>query len=219
MILYGTDFSKIELLEDIVDEQFTVDAYDTWINLENDNILDGSETVTSLDGSTTYVRGTDYEIDYENGKIKVLSSGSMDLDDYLIDYTHKAYTWTFSAEDGFEMEFWFEREILAKIKLQSGEIVESTLGWRLHWQARVMEWDAYSLSDFVRLMCSWPSATRRIWLYPRPSYLKRYNGVRYYEVLPPEDFKLDFLGGKWQGVGLTIKLVQKDIDPSLPIHE
>ena len=80
----------------VTDETFT-SQYDTWVQLKHTNIDEGSETVTNTDGTVTYTRGTDYEMDYANGKIKVLSSGSMaDATDYYIDYTYSnSYpTWT-----------------------------------------------------------------------------------------------------------------------------
>ena len=72
----------------VTDESFT-SAYDTWVSLANDDIKSGSEDVTTTDGATHYVKDTDYEMDYENGKIKVLSTGNMaDATEYYIDYTH-----------------------------------------------------------------------------------------------------------------------------------
>jgi restriction endonuclease S subunit len=41
-------------------------------------VIIDSEEVTSIDGETTYDKGTDYEINYGDGNIKVLSSGSME---------------------------------------------------------------------------------------------------------------------------------------------
>jgi hypothetical protein len=72
----------------ITDESFT-SAFDTPVSLANPNIVSGSEVVTSSDGLTTYVNGTDYTMDYVGGKITVLSTGSMvDATSYLIDYNY-----------------------------------------------------------------------------------------------------------------------------------
>jgi len=76
----------------VTDESFT-SAYDTWVSLANNDIKSGSEDVTTTDGATHYVRDTDYMIDYEDGKIMVLSTGSMaDNRVYYIDYTHHEVT-------------------------------------------------------------------------------------------------------------------------------
>jgi len=75
------------------DETFTADL-DTAVGLEYNKIESESVTVTSTDGNTTYIEGTDYTIDYENGTITCLTSGSMNNNtDYLIDYYH-AYNLT-----------------------------------------------------------------------------------------------------------------------------
>ena len=72
----------------VSNEKFTSN-YDNWVQLKHTNIDEDSEIVTTLDESVTYIRGIDYEMDYANGKIKVLSTGSMeDNTDYYIDYTY-----------------------------------------------------------------------------------------------------------------------------------
>jgi hypothetical protein len=62
--------------------QTFISNYDTFVSLDdiNDDLVEinsGTETVKSTDGNTTYVSGTDYEMDYTNASIKVLSTGSM----------------------------------------------------------------------------------------------------------------------------------------------
>ena len=71
----------------IVNETFNSSDYDTWVSLANSGIVPYTEKVTNTTDEIPYVRGVDYEIDYMNGKIKVLSSGNMsDWTDYHIDY-------------------------------------------------------------------------------------------------------------------------------------
>jgi hypothetical protein len=73
----------------ITDESFTSD-HDTAVSLDNVAILQYSETVTTTDGATTYVRGTDYTMTYSTGKITVDSTGSMsDSTAYEIDYLYR----------------------------------------------------------------------------------------------------------------------------------
>ena len=74
----------------ITDESFT-SAYDTPVPLAHQKIISGSVVVTTTDGNTTYVEGTDYAMDYPAGTITVLSSGSMaDGAEYYIDYNYTA---------------------------------------------------------------------------------------------------------------------------------
>ncbi|MBM7624788.1 phage tail fiber protein [Sporohalobacter salinus] len=63
--------------------------YDTAVSLDQDGIIEGSETVTDTDGTGEYYEGRDYTMNYTNGEITVLSSGAMsDAADYLIDYEY-----------------------------------------------------------------------------------------------------------------------------------
>ena len=64
-------------------------AYTAWVYLTYKPMKEsGHETVTNAAGTTTYTRDTDYIIDYFNGRIKLLSGGSMAASTaYLIDYT------------------------------------------------------------------------------------------------------------------------------------
>jgi hypothetical protein len=72
------------------EEEFNAN-HGTWVNLSKDRLEDGSEEVTDLGGSPTYIRGVDYEMDYLGGRIKTLSSGSMpDGDANTIEYDYEA---------------------------------------------------------------------------------------------------------------------------------
>jgi hypothetical protein len=75
----------------ITDESFT-SSHDAWISLAHKRITFGSVVVTTNPAGTTYVEGTDYVIDYVEGRIKVLSTGSMaDATGFLADYAYKEY--------------------------------------------------------------------------------------------------------------------------------
>ena len=68
------------------DETFT-SVHDTAVNLGQVGLTAGSVTVTSSDGSVTYAEGTDYTIDYDNGTLTALSTGTMaDATDFLVSY-------------------------------------------------------------------------------------------------------------------------------------
>jgi len=76
-------------LQTVTDEQFTAASAGSYVSLANGAIELHSETVTSLDGNTTYTRGADYELDYTLGRITILSGGNMTgATDYLIDYEY-----------------------------------------------------------------------------------------------------------------------------------
>lgn len=66
----------------------TGNAYDSYVYLANKPIKYDSETVTSSPAGTTYVRDTDYTIDYIKGGIKFINGGSMAAGTaYLVDYS------------------------------------------------------------------------------------------------------------------------------------
>ena len=70
----------------ITDETFT-SSYDVAVALAHQNLISGTVVVTTTDNVTTYTEGTDYTIDYTNGTITVLSTGTMaDATNYYIDY-------------------------------------------------------------------------------------------------------------------------------------
>ena len=83
----------------IENETFNSSEYDTWVQLENSGIVPYTEKVTNTTDETPYVRGVDYEMDYVNGKIKVLSTGSMQNNTlYHIDYEkYEATTFSLNA--------------------------------------------------------------------------------------------------------------------------
>lgn len=105
---------------EVVDEIFTSN-YDTAVSLDNSN-LDTETTVyvTSTDDGETsseeFEEDTDFEIDYENGEITVLSDGSMDDDtEYYIDYAYKSYSDPLNLSDGkydTSKKLWRKSDIL-----------------------------------------------------------------------------------------------------------
>jgi hypothetical protein len=62
--------------KNIVGEEIEFDANDE-VTLEHKPVDYESDTVKSKDGKTTYVRGTDYNIYYHDGKLELISDGSM----------------------------------------------------------------------------------------------------------------------------------------------
>lgn len=57
-----------------------------WMDL--DNPVSGSVVVTTTDGATTYTEDTDYEVDYTNGRIRLITGSSMAAGtEYYISYS------------------------------------------------------------------------------------------------------------------------------------
>ncbi len=75
---------------DITDEVETAGAEDTWYNLSHGRITPGTVVVTSNPAGTTYVEGTDFVINYADGKIKLLTAGSVNANDVLVDYSYSS---------------------------------------------------------------------------------------------------------------------------------
>ena len=74
----------------IASETFNSSEYDTWIQLTHTSIVEDSETVMDLNDTTVYTKGVDYEMDYMNGRIKVLPTGSMsNWTEYSISYIYR----------------------------------------------------------------------------------------------------------------------------------
>lgn len=71
----------------VTDEVEAGGAESTWYALSHGRIDPGSVVVTSNPAGTTYTEGTDYVINYADGKIKFLSAGAIDTNDVLVDYT------------------------------------------------------------------------------------------------------------------------------------
>ena len=96
------DESNDTVLDQVTPEEFARDVSTTSVSnetfesddgvavaLDNDAILQYSETVTNTDEDTTYTRDTDYTMDYVNGTITVDAAEAMsDATDYYIDYVH-----------------------------------------------------------------------------------------------------------------------------------
>jgi len=70
----------------ITDEVVTGGAEDVWYALDHGRVVPGTVVVTSNPAGTTYVEGTDYVINYADGKIKFLEPGSIGSNDVLVDY-------------------------------------------------------------------------------------------------------------------------------------
>lgn len=74
----------------VVDEDVTGD-HGVWVQLANKRVRPTTVVLTNSAGSTTYTEGTDYVMDYGNGKILTLAAGTTtDGQALKIDYTYDA---------------------------------------------------------------------------------------------------------------------------------
>lgn len=89
-LFYETTVGETGYTVAITDEVVTGGAEEVWYALEHGRITPGTVTVTSNPAGTTYVEGTDYVINYADGKIKFLDGGSIGANDVLVDYTYSA---------------------------------------------------------------------------------------------------------------------------------
>ena len=82
------EFERDVAANSVSNESFT-SSFGVAVSLANIAILQYSEIVTTVAGTTTYIRDTDYTIDYVAGTITVLAAGSMaNATAYYIDYLH-----------------------------------------------------------------------------------------------------------------------------------
>jgi len=73
----------------IQDEPLTAD-HDTWVSLDNTDLVSGGETIQADGSDTTYSEGDDYEIQHQAGEVKVLSTGAVaDGADLDVSYEYK----------------------------------------------------------------------------------------------------------------------------------
>jgi len=89
-LFYETTTGESGYAVDITDEVEVAGAEEVWYNLSHGRITPGSVTVTSNPAGTTYVEGTDYVLNYADGKIKALSAGSIGANDVLVDYSYSS---------------------------------------------------------------------------------------------------------------------------------
>ncbi len=76
----------------VTNEVVNVAALDTWVNLVHKRIRFTGLNLTNTADNVTYVLGTDYTIDPEEGRIMLLSSGSMVIStNYHLDYAYDAF--------------------------------------------------------------------------------------------------------------------------------
>jgi|GEM_PF-1182930 len=77
--------------EPTINNEVLVAAHGAWVALANKALRFGTVVVTNTAGTTTYVEGTDYVIDYIEGRVMALAAGSITNSQSLyVDYTYDA---------------------------------------------------------------------------------------------------------------------------------
>jgi hypothetical protein len=72
-------------------EQVTIAALGTWYGLANKRVQVGTVVVTDNAEAVTYTEGTDYAVDYANGKVLAISGGGISASDVVkVSYTYDA---------------------------------------------------------------------------------------------------------------------------------
>lgn len=109
----------------IEDEDITTaSAHGTYINLANKPIDMESEVVENVAGTVTYTRGTDYLIDYINGKLTTISTGSMAVSTaYHISYSKHDVAVDLSSIDGLIR--------ITEVELE-GEVPQKKLSYHIY---------------------------------------------------------------------------------------
>lgn len=89
-LFYETTTGESGYAATVSDEVVTGGAEEVWYALAHGRITPGTVVVTSNPAGTTYVEGTDFVINYADGKIKFLSGGSINANDVLVDYGYSS---------------------------------------------------------------------------------------------------------------------------------
>ena len=102
---------------------------DKWVDIGKRNIVEAGLTVKNDAGSTPYVIGTHYVIDYRLGKIKALSSGPITAGQTL------ELTGTYNAVSGSRLKAGTQAQIRARLLFNGRNLVDGS-------DAEVEVWEA-----------------------------------------------------------------------------
>ena len=94
MALFGTA-SVVNQGSGTIQDEAVVAASGKWVQLAHQNIAEAGFVVTDAAGTTTYVLGTDYEVNYRIGFFRAIAGGAIaDKASLKIDYGYNAITAT-----------------------------------------------------------------------------------------------------------------------------
>jgi len=231
-ILWGTDFPKFYLCTRRTQEDSTTGDGTTTqftFTLANAPVLKKQVTVVVTvddteagtlqdDGAGVFpdngsVRGT---IDYTTGQITIEfatapASGAaivFDTTYYSIDQTVDFAGAGVLDRDDIE----WTKEILYDLVLETGER-KQLHRWRGRFTIHILEVDAYTYTDSVRLLATWRNeGQREVVMFPRPGNLPGYF------VIPDSDFNLVYPDGLWKAEDVTLRFITKNRFENIPGH-
>lgn len=117
MSLSGQDSDVAVTGASVTDEAATA-KLDKWVKLAQRNIASSPADIVVTDdtGTTTYVKGTDYLVDYWTGRIKCLSSGDItEGQSLLVDYTY-------GDLDGFKIQGMKTTQFEARVRFTGTDL-------------------------------------------------------------------------------------------------
>jgi len=102
--------------------------------------------VTNSDGTTTYVHGTDYDIDYDAGRILAIESGAIANGNIKVDYSYDAYT-------GYKVDANKQQIIEAEVRFVGRDIAMSRAVEVVVYEASIQPSSEVDLlsTDFIKL--------------------------------------------------------------------
>lgn len=125
----GATVSSLTQGAGVLTDSPVVAQLDKWVDIGKRNIVEAGLTVKNDAGSTTYVLGTHYEIDYRLGKIKALSSGPITAGQTL------ELTGTYNAVSGSRLKAGTQAQIRARLLFNGRNLVDGS-------DAEVEVWEA-----------------------------------------------------------------------------
>ena len=94
MALFGTA-SVINQGSGAVTDEVVTATLGKWVQLAHQNVAEAGVVVTNAAATVTYVKGTDYEVNYRLGMIRAITGGAIaDAASLKVDYTYNAITGT-----------------------------------------------------------------------------------------------------------------------------
>ena len=105
---------------------------DTAVNLNHVHIKEGSIVVKDEAGTTTYVEGTDYTVDYDDGTVTMLSTGNMvDGTTYQIDYETEGINSVTANTDGIsgDIKYQIGNDVTMTINVSGEELFQSDVDY------------------------------------------------------------------------------------------
>lgn len=113
----------------VTDESITA-RLDRFVPLANQNVLNTpAVVVTDSAGTTTYIEGTDYEVDLRNGQLRAFSTGSItEAEELLVSYS-------FGGKDGFRINAAQKESIQMALLLDGKSLRQEDSGKVIRWLA------------------------------------------------------------------------------------